>query len=136
MLRNQRKLLPISKLCSLPNMGLVVRTLKVQNKPSLVPCGISEVVSSNLLIVTDPLNKTVEVLDMSTDCSTAMCISTINSNLFERPFDCVSVAPDTIAITDLCKDDGKVHIIDANKNCIAYSLNELTIPAGLCMLGN
>ena len=60
MLRNQRKLLPISKLCSLPNMGLVVRTLKVQNKPSLVPCGISEVVSSNLLIVTDPLNKTVE----------------------------------------------------------------------------
>ena len=73
---------------------------------------------------------------MSTDCSTATCISIINSNLFERPFDCVSVAPDTIAITDLSKDDGKVHIIDANKNCIAYSLNELTIPAGFCMLGN
>ena len=72
---------------------------------------------------------------MSTDCSTAMCISTINSNLSERPFYCVSVAPDTTA-TDLSKDDGKVHIIDANKNCIAYSLNELTIPAGLCMFGN
>ena len=39
-------------------------------------------------------------------------------------------------ITDLSKDDGKVHIIDTNKNCIAYSLNVLTIPAGLCMLGN
>ena len=32
MLRNQRKLFPISKLCSLPNMGLFVRTLKA--KPS------------------------------------------------------------------------------------------------------
>lgn len=136
MLRNQRKLLPISKLCSLPNMGLVVRTLNVQNKPSLNPCGISQVVSSNLLVVTDPVNKTVEILDMSTDCSTAMCISTINSNLFEHPFDCISVAADTIAITDLSKDNGKVHIIDANKNCIAYTLNELTVPAGLCMLGN
>eukprot|EP00795_Rhopilema_esculentum_P015899 gene15899-7231_t len=126
MLRNQRKLLPISKLCSLPNMGLVVRTLTVQKKPSLVPCGISEIVSSNLLIVTDPVNETVEVLDMSSDCSTRMCISKINSNLFEHPFDCISVAPDKIAITYLSKDDGKVHIIHANKKCIAYSLEELT----------
>ena len=43
MLRNQSKLSPISKLRSLLNMGLLMRTLKIQNKPSLVPCGISEI---------------------------------------------------------------------------------------------
>lgn len=49
---------PIKALCRLPNMKIIVSALKVFNLPELVPSGLGKTIG-DLLIVTDPVNKTV-----------------------------------------------------------------------------
>lgn len=48
---------PIKALRRLPNMKIIVSALKVFNLPELVPSGLGKT-TGDLLIVTDPVNKT------------------------------------------------------------------------------
>ena len=66
---------PVKALCRLPNTKIIVSDLKVFN----YPCHLGRT-ASDLLIFTDPVNKTVEFLDVAGGFMSAISLATIVSD--------------------------------------------------------
>ena len=120
------KVQSISNLRRFPNMQLKVRAFKITNKPNIVPFSLCEV-PGGLIAVTDPVNRTVEILKISGDMKSAFSTITVHSEAFIRPFDVAWTKMETLIITDPGEgESGFVHVACIRENNVLNSLQSVS----------
>ena len=70
--------------------------------------------AGDLLIFADPVNKTVEILDVAGDFMAAISLATIASDSFRKPFDCCFLSIYITAVTDVSPDQNSLQLVFIN----------------------
>ena len=73
LLRGAPKNFPVSKLNVNQNLLLKFTVINIANKKGLSPCRSREITQNNLLLVTNPFSRTVEIINVTKECHVEHC---------------------------------------------------------------